>query len=124
MRIVADDAPALLAELSHEAAVLGVEASGRGIVARGRGVVELASAVARAVVRAGVELELMRVDAPAMEALRVPAAPHAGARGGPPRQPPPGGSTPAAGSLPPTSVGPGPGLTGPPPPVRATTEDR
>jgi ABC-2 type transport system ATP-binding protein len=68
-RVVAADARALVAALAAEAAIASLEADGRGVVATGAEPLEVAAAIARAALRAGVELESLRAEAPTREEL-------------------------------------------------------
>jgi ABC-2 type transport system ATP-binding protein len=68
VRVVASDARALLAELAREPAARDVEVQGGALFANGDTHVDLAAAIARAVVRANVDLVELRKDlAPAEE---------------------------------------------------------
>jgi ABC-type multidrug transport system ATPase subunit len=68
VRVVASDARALLAELARESAARDVEVRGGAIFASGDERAELAAAIARAVVRAGVDIvEMREALAPAEE---------------------------------------------------------
>jgi ABC-type multidrug transport system ATPase subunit len=69
-RIKSSDARALLAALAGDEAIAALEADPNGIVAAGPDAVQVAQAIARAAVRAGVEIESMRAEAPTLEELR------------------------------------------------------
>jgi ABC-2 type transport system ATP-binding protein len=73
LRLRVGDARALLGELATETAVRSIQHERAEIVVTGEELVPLATAVGRAVVRAGVRLDAMLADAPTLEALRVPA---------------------------------------------------
>jgi ABC-type multidrug transport system ATPase subunit len=70
IRIVVSNAKRLLAALAEEASVTRVEASPSSVLVRGGSAVELARAIARAVKRADVELESMRVEPLPLAPLR------------------------------------------------------
>jgi ABC-2 type transport system ATP-binding protein len=85
LRIVARDAKALLVALAAEADFRGVELDEHALVVSGSDPAAIAAAVARASLRAGVELDAMRPDAPVLDELR-----GAAARRRPPSLRPPG----------------------------------
>ncbi len=69
LRVVASDPRALLAELARDPAATDLESRDGALFVRGDDPTELAAAVARAVVRAGVDLVEMRTELPAVEEL-------------------------------------------------------
>jgi ABC-type multidrug transport system ATPase subunit len=70
IRIVVSNAKAVLAALGEETDVTRVEASPHSVLVRGASAVELARAIARAVKRADVELESMRIEPLPLAPLR------------------------------------------------------
>ena len=69
LRVVASDPRALLAELAREAAATDLESRDGALFVRGDDPTELAAAIGRAVVRAGVDLLEMRTELPPVEEL-------------------------------------------------------
>jgi ABC-type multidrug transport system ATPase subunit len=95
MRVVASDGKALLSALASEPALSCIELDHDALVLLGQDPRAMAESVARAALAAGVELEAMHLDAPALDELRSAAArkwsllPPAAARGS---LPPSGGT--------------------------------
>lgn len=92
LRAVATDAGALLAALATEPAAADLERHDGAIVVRGDDPAEIAAAIARAAVRAGVDLVELRLELPPVEELQAAATGAAAAayqsalvRGAPPR---------------------------------------
>jgi ABC-type multidrug transport system ATPase subunit len=70
LRVVTSDARAFVAALAAEEAVQTLEADASGVVATGADAVVVAGAIARAVVKARVEVESLRAETPTLEELR------------------------------------------------------
>jgi ABC-type multidrug transport system ATPase subunit len=69
LRVVVSNTKAFLAALGEESSITGIEAAASGVLVRGASAVELARAIARAVKRAEVELESMRIEPLALAPL-------------------------------------------------------
>jgi hypothetical protein len=74
IRVVVSDAPALLAAVAREEAVVAIGRRDAGVVARGRDAVALAAAVGRAIVASGVDITELRVELPSMDEARAASA--------------------------------------------------
>jgi ABC-2 type transport system ATP-binding protein len=69
-RILSSDGRALVSALAAEDAILSLEADDNGVVVAGTDPIGVASAIARAAVKANVEIEGLRGEAPTLEELR------------------------------------------------------
>jgi ABC-type multidrug transport system ATPase subunit len=115
LRAIVEDPRTLLAALAAETAPVSIEAGPRSVTVSGPDVLALADAVARAALRANVEIVSLRAEAPPLEELRASIAGDAAAayRAATERHAPP--APPPASFAPPPPLP--PAQPSPPPPV-------
>ncbi len=114
---IVEDPRTLLAALAAETAPVSIEAGPRSVTVSGSDVVALADAIARAAIRANVEISSLRAEAPPLDELRASRASAAAAayRAATERPPPSSAPTPPAPPAPAAPPAP------PPTPAEGTT---